>query len=252
MIRYVSILYIKGVFYLFPKNHLLVMLTYIAMLLSSAVIPLALHELRGVDPFTTVIYVNIVAFIIGIIIIYFLLKNDLHEAKELYPLPIQKIILWSLGGLFLAWGGQMFAVVIEMEILDIQPGSENTDLIVRLTEMNIWFLLLPALLGPIVEELVFRKVIFGTLRKRINIHIAAIISSLIFAFFHLDFDHILIYFVMGLVFTFLYVKTNRILIPIIVHMTMNTIAVVAQLLIDPEELDRLREQLSFIFLGGWF
>lgn len=252
MIRYVSNLSIKGVFHLFQKNQLLVLLTYIAMLLSTAIIPLILYELKGLDPLMSVIYVNIVAFLIGLMIIYWLLRKDLQEERKLNPLPISSILLWSVGGLLLAWAGQMVAVTIEIGLLDIKPGSENTDLIVKLTEMNIWFLLLPAILGPIIEELVFRKVIFGTLQKRLNLHIAAILSALIFAFLHLEFDHLLIYFVMGLIFTFLYVKTKRILVPIIVHMAMNTIAVIGQLLIDPEELERLREQLSFIFLGGWF
>src|SRR5690625_784000 len=143
-----------------------------------------------------------------------LLKNNLREERKAHPLTIGRIIGWSILGLLLAWGGQILAATIEMEILDIAPGSENTDLIVQLTQMNIIFLLLPALLGPIVEELVFRKVIFGAMRRRVNVHMAAIFSALIFAFFHLDFDHLLIYFTMGLVFTFIYVKTKRIIIPI--------------------------------------
>src|SRR5699024_5518915 len=129
---------------------------------------------------------------------------------------------------------------------------ENTDFVVQLAQKNIWFLLLPAILGPIIEELVFRKVIFGSLRNRMGVHASAVVAALIFAVVHMDLEHTLIYFVMGLVFTFLYVKTNRIIVPIIAHMSMNTMAVVAQMLINPEQLEEMREQLTFILLGGWF
>ena len=41
-----------------------------------------------------------------------------------------------------------------------------------------WFLIVISIIGPILEEIVFRKILFGTLYKRFNFFIAAIISSL--------------------------------------------------------------------------
>ena len=62
---------------------------------------------------------------------------------------------------------------------------------------------------------------------------------------------------MGFVFAFLYVKTKRILVPIIVHAAMNTLVVVGQLSMDPEEMQRQLEQmqrqveqLQMILIGG--
>jgi len=204
------------------------------------------------DESSAIIYPNIVAFMVGLIIIWLLLRESLQTEKEQHPLTVGRIVIWSIIGFLLAWGSQILAITIEMQILDIQPGSDNTDFIVNLSQENIWFLALPALIGPIIEELVFRKTIFGALKNRMNIHVAAIIGALIFAVVHFDLEHTLIYFAMGLVFTFLYVKTKRIIVPIIAHMTMNGLAVIGQMLIDPEELERMREQLTFILLGGWF
>lgn len=222
------------------------------MLLSTVLIPLTLVKFYHYDLFNTTIYTNIVAFAIGAVIIWFLLKDDVRQEREKYPLSVRELVVWVISGVFFAYGGQMIANIIEMELLGITPGSENTQLIVKLSKMNPLFLILPAILGPIVEELVFRKVLFGSLRKRMNIHVAATISALIFAVFHTELDHLLIYFVMGLIFTFLYVKTNRIIVPMLVHMVMNSLAVIIQMSIDPEELERMLEELSFIFLGGWF
>lgn len=229
------------------------------MQLSTVLVAGALLNFTNLDDYSALIYPNIGAFMVGLIIIWLLLRNRLREEREQNPITIGRIIIWSIVGLVLAWASQIIMATIEMEILGIQPGSENTAFIVELTQMNIWFILLPAIIGPIIEELVFRKVIFGSLRKRMNIHVAAIIGALIFAVVHFDLEHTLIYFAMGLVFTYLYVKTKRIIIPIIAHMSMNTLVVVIQVVIGPErleemlkQLEQLQENVSFILLGGWF
>src|SRR5699024_1090959 len=115
------------------------------------------------------------------------------------------------------------------------------------------FIIVPALVGPILEEIIFRKIIFGSLYKRTNFFIAAALSSLIFGIIHQEPEHILIYAAMGFVFAFIYVQTKRIMIPIIVHMSMNTIAVIGQMSLSPEDIEQMRnhlDQLQTIFIGG--
>ncbi len=237
---------------MFKKHEWLVLATYALMLGITLLITMILVKMYNFDPFHTTIYTNMVVFLIGAAIIYMLLNRDLKDERKAHPLRTYDLTIWVISGVFLTFGGQMVANVIEIELLGIKPGSENTHLIVELTKMNPIFLLLPAIIGPIVEELVFRKVLFGGLRRKMNIHVAAVISSLIFAVFHAELEHLLVYFVIGLIFVFLYVKTNRIIVPMLVHMSMNTITVLVQRSIDPEELERMLDELSFIFLGGWF
>src|SRR5699024_7720233 len=113
------------------------------------------------------------------------------------------------------------------------------------------FLLIPAIFAPILEELLFRKIIFGSLYKRINFFWAAILSSLAFGVIHLDLTHLLIYTGMGLVFSYLYVKTKTIIVSILVLMVMNTITVLMQLTVDIEELERIQNEIgSMINLIG--
>lgn len=236
-----------------------VIVTYILMQLSTLTMTVFLLIYTDIDEYSAIIYPNIGAFLVGLLIIWLLLRERLRREREQNPITIGRLILWSIIGLFLALFSQSIMATIEMELLEIDPGSENTQFIVELAQMNIWFILLPAIIGPIIEELVFRKVIFGSLQKRMNIHVAAIIGALVFALAHFDLEHTLIYFAMGLVFTFLYVKTKRVIVPIIAHMAMNTLVVVMQVLLGPEKLEEMLEQLeqiqekaSFILLGGWF
>ena len=83
-----------------------------------------------------------------------------------------------------------------------------------------------------------------------NFFFAALLSSLIFAIVHNDPQHLLMYITMGLVFAFLYVKTKRIIVPIIVHAAMNSLVIFAQYNMDPEEIERILNELQFIFFGG--
>src|SRR5690625_4529294 len=151
--------------------------------------------------------------------------------------------MWIFIGFLMAYFEQTIAIMIEVYVLKIEIGSENTDLIVDLARMNMLFIIIPAIVGPIIEELVFRKVIFGTLYRKMNFFGAALLSSFIFAVMHMDFSHLIIYISMGFVFAFLYVKTKRIIVPIVVHMALNSFAVIGQLLLDPEEIERLRQEL---------
>ena len=42
-------------------------------------------------------------------------------------------------------------------------------------------------LGPVLEELVFRRVIFGSIIQNYNFWIASIVSAIVFAAIHMDF-----------------------------------------------------------------
>src|SRR5690625_6728173 len=79
----------------------------------------------------------------------------------------------------------------------------------NIIRMATSFVFIPTIISPILEEIVFRKVIFGAIYKRTNFFIGAAASSLIFALIHGEPKHLLIYASMGFVFAFVYVKTKR-------------------------------------------
>jgi len=239
---------------LFPKRYWLVIITFIIMQLIVAAIAPILHFGFGLEALDAAVYAYIGSFIVALIITLSLMRNDLREERLNNPLSVGKIIGWSVLGVFLAWFSQAIAVSIEMQLFGIEPTSENTEIIVDFTRSNILFILIPAMIAPVLEEIIFRKILFGTFYKKMNFFFAALLSSFIFAVLHLDFEHLLIYATMGFVFAFLYVQTKRIIVPIIVHMTINTIAVLGQLLIDPEmleQIDKMQKNIQLILLGGF-
>lgn len=81
---------------------------------------------------------------------------------------------------------------------------------------------------PIMEELIFRRIIFSKIAKKRGILIGAIISSSIFGILHIDLD-VLGAIIFGVTCCILYLKYDNILIPISVHMINNGIAVIMEM-----------------------
>ncbi|MFC5713867.1 CPBP family intramembrane glutamic endopeptidase [Thalassorhabdus alkalitolerans] len=237
------------------KRYWWIVITYILIHLSGIIgIPL-LMGLGFTDINQMVAWWTIISFVIGLLIILLLLLPERGSS----PHPNMRVTSkghatkWAIIGVFLAFIAQYIAILIETYALGIDPGSENTQEILEIVRMMPFFAIIVALIGPILEEIVFRKVIFGALYKRMNFFFSALISALIFAVVHLDFEHLLVYMAVGFVFSYLYVKTGRIIVPILAHVAMNAYAVLMQVVLGDrlEDMQRQLEQMQG-FIGGLF
>jgi uncharacterized protein len=236
-----------------PKRYWLVILTYIIAQLSGGIFIPILRQFFPQHELEVSIYYMIASFVIGLIVILFLMKPDMVPNQTRNRPPSEQIVLWSILGVFMAYFAQAMAGVIETKILGIELGSQNTQTIMDITRAVPLFAIIPAIIAPILEEVIFRKIIFGTLHVRTNFFIAALLSAIIFGIIHGEPEHLLIYASMGFVFAFLYVKTKSIIVPILVHMTLNTISVILQFSLTPEDLEKLQKQVDSvqtILIGG--
>ncbi|MGM8216735.1 lysostaphin resistance A-like protein [Bacillaceae bacterium W0354] len=238
-----------------PKRYWLIILTYVLVAQLSVIIgaPIILAFFPHLTVDEAGIHWLIISNFIAVIMILKLLQPDMKETSMRSGPTFGTIIKWSLLGFFLAIFSQVIANYITIEYIGVDEPSENTASIMEMVEVNTFLVIVIVLFAPILEEIIFRKIIFGELHKRMNFFIAAILSALTFAVLHWDFNFILSYIAMGLVFAFLYVKTKRIIVPIIVHAMMNGYVVVVQLFVDIEELERKLQQYEnalAIFFGG--
>ncbi len=182
-----------------------------------------------------------------------LMKPDIEMSQTRDRRISGDVILWTFVGLFMAYFAQGIATMIEAKVLGIEIGSENTQSIMAITRTIPLFAIIPAVIAPILEEVIFRKIIFGSLYKRTNFFVAALLSALIFGIIHGEPEHILIYASMGFVFAYLYVKTKKIIVPILVHMTLNSISVIVQFSLTPEDMEKIEQQwnqVQMILIGG--
>ncbi|WP_042274766.1 CPBP family intramembrane glutamic endopeptidase [[Clostridium] dakarense] len=76
------------------------------------------------------------------------------------------------------------------------------------------------MIAPILEEIIYRKVIFTRLAKKTNISIGVILSSIIFGLSHAK-DSMFFAILFGVVLCILYLKYENILVPIFLHFMNN-------------------------------
>lgn len=105
-------------------------------------------------------------------------------------------------------------------------------------------------IAPILEEIIYRKVIFKRLYKKTNVVIGIILSSVIFGLGHAS-DSIVFAILFGVILCILYEKYNNILIPISLHFVNNVMSTILLLISDSRgssEIIILVQQDSYGFL----
>lgn len=195
---------------------------------------------------------SVIAFTLCLVIVLLILrtapKTTLRNAPKA---SIGVSIAWAVLGVFLALFAQSIAAAIEMKLFGVNPESENTQRIMDIIHALPLMMFVSSVFGPILEEIIFRKIIFGAFYEKTNFFIAALISSILFSVVHLDFSHLLIYTAMGFTFAFLYVRTNRIIVPIFAHVAMNTLVVIIQTFQGPIEEYLERAEKMQMIIGGF-
>ncbi len=151
-------------------------------------------------------------------------KHGMKNTKKVF---LSAPILWIAGILILFIIENIFG--IESTDAENQLGLEhilkNADIFYQ-----ILLIISVVLLGPIVEELIFRRTIFAWLAKY-SIVLSYIVSSLAFGLLHVvsggDYLFLILYAAMGVVFGGAYHFSKNIYTPIIVHIIHNTFSVIA-------------------------
>jgi len=160
-------------------------------------------------------------------------------------------IFYYIGIAIIAWISSLFLTIfieIVMQILNFTPRtSQNQEAIVDTFKFPL--LTIPMIIfgAPIIEETIFRGVIFNFARNlklpfKMNIILAFFLSATLFGAIHVlssflqtgDKTELLLgitYASAGLVLTILYYVTNNIFVPILMHMIQNTFSVIIIILL---------------------
>ncbi|QFT87382.1 CAAX amino terminal protease self- immunity [Bacillus sp. THAF10] len=231
------------------KKYWYVIIVYVVMQLSIAGgVPLLLwlgigEGMENRIPYLIGLWAFISFTLAAIIICWMLRKEWKQEDFRGEPVSLSITVLWSMLGFPIALIGQAVAAMVQQQLFGIEPGSQNTQQIMGFVSAFPLMIFAVAVAGPIMEEIIFRKIIFGAIYKRFNFAAGLVVSSLLFALVHQDFKHLLIYFVMGGIFAFLYVKTKRIIVPIIAHVGMNSFVVIVQFVFR-EDIERYMQRME--------
>lgn len=100
-----------------------------------------------------------------------------------------------------------------------------------------------AIIGPIVEEIVFRGYFFNKLKGIAPVVLSAIISAVLFGVFHLNLNQFCYAFAVGVIFALAKYVSGSIWVPMIVHCLINIFGLVA-LFLDRMSSDGMAAQVA--------
>ena len=95
-------------------------------------------------------------------------------------------------------------------------------------------LIIYAVMPAIVEEMIFRGVVFQGLKEKFSALASILLSGLLFAIFHGSVTQLVYQFVLGSIMAFVLHRTNNLLYPILIHFFNNTCSIVMMYLAKRE------------------
>ena len=162
------------------------------------------------------------------LLIYFIVekvkKSSIFKEADIKPATGKQIGLSVVGAL-----GAMFFMNFMLTILPIPQDllGDLTSGVSKLTSYPFWQAILAnALLIPIMEEVLFRGYIISRLEKAMPSIVAALISSVVFGICHGGLVWAIWAFLLGMFICVVRIKSRSIVPGIIIHIIMNTYAMV--------------------------
>jgi membrane protease YdiL (CAAX protease family) len=136
---------------------------------------------------------------------------------------------------YLAYLSIMATILLFTILYDVSlPGFGEQDLYLPLFGNSmigvVVLMVVAVLIAPIVEEILFRGYIQGTLEKYISPTLSLLITALIFSLSHFQFVVVIPLFILGLLLGALRNHTRSISVPIMFHMLNNVITLVVEIL----------------------
>jgi uncharacterized protein len=132
---------------------------------------------------------------------------------------------------------------------EARTSANQAELQALMQQVPAWLMVpLVVVVGPFVEEYVFRHLLIGKLSRRINIWLCCALSVVLFAGMHIagqeaiTFTALLPYLAMGATLVLVYVWTGKnLMFSYFVHAAKNLLAVVFIYAIPPEVLEQLQQ-----------
>lgn len=169
------------------------------------------------------------AALITIPVMLILFHRDRVKERLAGIVPNKKAPLWKYGaGLIMAlamcWG--LNNLITISGISNLSGTYEETMEILYTPPLAVQLICLGILI-PVCEELVFRGLLFKRLRERAGYMQAALYSSAVFGFLHVNMVQMLYGFILGMMLAYLYEKYGSVKAPVAAHIVMNLFSVMA-------------------------
>ena len=140
-------------------------------------------------------------------------RHPKQNSGKVHALPLVSTIgLWF--GMSLMFGAVMWNII---------PPEVTQPLVDELADGNLFIqLLMMGILAPVVEELVYRGIVFNRLSEWLPTWAVVLISSLLFGLMHFNPIQILLATAAGFILAWQYLRSRNLWIPIVGHLVFNS------------------------------
>lgn len=182
---------------------------------------------------------------------YLRLKTRIHP-YQLFLAALVIVVSIPFVNFLVSWNEQMtfpgFLAGIEDWMRNMESqAAKMTEAFLKVESIYglIVNLFIIAFLAAIGEELLFRGVILKMLNESLqNIHLAVLISAIIFSAFHAQFYGFVPRMVLGVFFGYILVWTGSLWVPILLHMFFNGVSVVVAYLYEIDKITTNYEEFG--------
>ena len=183
------------------------------------------------------------AYVIAFPIAYLVLRKIPKATRYKTKMSLEEfVVIFFIGHAVMTVGAIISNTVVEFisAILGHEVSNAAADMII---DAPIWIVVLVAvIIGPIFEELLFRKFFID----RLSVYgdrLAIIVSSIAFGLFHGNLSQILYATAIGFIFGYVYAKTRDIRYSAGLHMLLNLVGTIPSLLMG-ESAEKMEEIFS--------
>lgn len=155
---------------------------------------------------------QLMPFILVIIIFIFMRRTRGEDEITYYFRPLNEkkleVVLYSIVFMFLSkLVSAVFVMIVNM-LFHIELKSQDImNMFLKGSWLSIIVLsVLTVIIAPVLEEFIFRHIIYGQISKKIGKIAAAIISSMLFTLLHYNLAGVLAFFAVGIFNCYLYEK----------------------------------------------
>lgn len=206
--------------------------------LTGAIAPVSIMNLvenPSGNPMDYMVYGLLAGQLVKGVFLYFFIRKRKKTINEKYQIAyiknerVKKPIKFIGIGL----GTVGFGLILTNLTMKILEGTQILENALKLMENafssqgaleGVITLLVVVIGAPLVEELLFRGVLFEELNRIVSEKATIILTALIFGLYHFNIIQSPNTFIMGLVLAYVYYKTKSIKAPIIIHATNNLLA----------------------------
>lgn len=183
-------------------------------------------------------------YLIAAPLAYLIIKPLPKLSAPMQKISFGKLLSYIAMSYAIMYLGNLIGTLFNLGISEVKGQELTNPLTGMLTDSNIFLeILVVAIIAPIMEELVFRKILLDRIRVY-GEGLAILVSGLTFGLFHGNLFQFFYAFALGSFFAYVYLRTGRVQYTMLMHLFINLFSVIqAQFVLNVLDSDMM-EKLS--------